>query len=62
MQSSVWIVLTRYHLFSNRLGVKRLVVFLQTHSHPENGDLHCMEGGALKVEDVSVTQSPQSSF
>lgn len=62
MQLSVWIVLTHSHLSSNRLGVKRLVVFIQTHSHPENGDLHCKEGGALKVADVGVAQSPPSSF
>lgn len=50
-----------FPFFFNRLGVKRLIVFVQTHSHPETGDLHCKEGGALKVADVGVTQSPPSS-
>lgn len=40
-----------------RLGVKRLVVFVYTHSNPECGDLHCAEGGALTVADVSLTLS-----
>lgn len=43
----------------NRLGVKRLIVFVYTHCNPENGDLHCKHGAGLKVDDVGTTSTVQ---
>jgi hypothetical protein len=33
-------------------NVKRVLVFLSTHSNPENGDLHIQQGGGLTVPEV----------
>ena len=40
------------HRILTRQGVKRLVVFLHTHSNPDSGDLHCAEGAGLDVCEV----------
>jgi hypothetical protein len=58
-QLSVCNVLTHSLSPTNRLGVNRLIVFVYTHSNPDNGDLHCHEGAGLTVDDVSITGHSQ---
>jgi len=37
----------------NREGVKRLLLLVNTHCNPENGDLHCANDTGITAEDVS---------